>query len=242
MTDDIEPGAAPTPSRDEFLALLGVPDAKAPALLRVLLERVRPGATPDELAVAFEHLGRFIVAGPAIATRGPSAHARLALVVLALERVPAARARVTAGLARWLGATSAIRLLAEVGLPNDRGLWAETTDRLASRLLPPPPDARDLAAVTARIVRVHHDHAWLGPADEPLLARLALVLGDIWAPLRTDAVDAIGLLRAREVPRDEQRTLARAVLGRFVRRPVEFFWPPREPRGARPATGSPHGP
>ena len=197
MTDDAAPGAAPTPSRDEFLALLGMADAKAPALLRVLLERVRPDGPPAELAVAFEHLGRFIVAGPAIATRGPSARARLALVVHALERVPGAGARVAAGLARWLAATSAIRLLAEVGLPNDRGLWAETTDRLAGRLLPPPPDARDLAAVTARIVRIHHDHAWLGPADEPLLARLAVVLGDVWAPLRTDAADAIGLLATR---------------------------------------------
>ena len=194
MTEHREPAQS---SRDEFLALIGMADAKAPALLRVLLERVRRDATTAELAVAFEHLGRFIVAGPAIATRGSSARARFALVVHALERVPAARELVAAGLARWLGETSAVRLLAVVGLPNDRGLWAELTDRLASRVVPAPPAARDLTAVLARIVRVHHDYVWLDAEDDALLARLAALLGDVWAPLRTDAADAIGLLATR---------------------------------------------
>jgi site-specific recombinase len=36
-------------------------------------------------------------------------------------------------------------------------------------------------------------------------------------------------LRARDVPPGQRRFLARAVLGRFARRPLEFFWPPREP-------------
>jgi len=36
-------------------------------------------------------------------------------------------------------------------------------------------------------------------------------------------------LRARDVPRGERRTLPRAVFRRFLRKPLEFFFPPREP-------------
>jgi site-specific recombinase len=36
-------------------------------------------------------------------------------------------------------------------------------------------------------------------------------------------------LRARDVPRGERRTLPLAVLRRFLRRPLEFFYPPRDP-------------
>jgi site-specific recombinase len=37
-------------------------------------------------------------------------------------------------------------------------------------------------------------------------------------------------MRARDVSTGERRTLPWAVLRRFVRRPHEFFWPPRDPR------------
>jgi site-specific recombinase len=46
-------------------------------------------------------------------------------------------------------------------------------------------------------------------------------------------------LRARDVPRGEQRTLPGAVLRHFLRRPFDFFYPPREGSGrdasARPS-------
>lgn len=35
-------------------------------------------------------------------------------------------------------------------------------------------------------------------------------------------------LRARDVPRGEAKTLPGAVLRQFVRRPLEFFYPPRD--------------
>jgi site-specific recombinase len=38
-------------------------------------------------------------------------------------------------------------------------------------------------------------------------------------------------LRARDVPTGERRTLPLAVLKRFLKKPFEFFYPPREPRG-----------
>jgi len=197
VRDDELPTPASFPSRNQFLGMLGVADAKAPALLRVLLARMRPDAPLAELVVVFEQLGRFIVAGPAIATAGPSAHARLELLVLALERVPEARDRMAGALSALLRDVTAVRLLAVVGLPNDRGLWAETTDRLAERFLPAPPNPRDLAAMVGAIVRTHDDYQWLGPSDDALLDRLAHVLDGSWAPLAAASADAVALLGTR---------------------------------------------
>jgi site-specific recombinase len=42
------------------------------------------------------------------------------------------------------------------------------------------------------------------------------------------ALALVVALRARDVPRGERRTLPGAVLRHFVRRPVEFFYPPRD--------------
>ena len=42
------------------------------------------------------------------------------------------------------------------------------------------------------------------------------------------ALALIVALRARDVPRGEAKTLPGAVLRRFARRPLEFFYPPRD--------------
>jgi site-specific recombinase len=47
-------------------------------------------------------------------------------------------------------------------------------------------------------------------------------------------------LRARDVPRGERRTLPVAVLRRFLRRPLEFFYPPRERAIAVPPAKASH--
>jgi site-specific recombinase len=43
------------------------------------------------------------------------------------------------------------------------------------------------------------------------------------------ALALVVALRARDVPRGERRTLPRAVFRRFLRKPLEFFYPPHEP-------------
>ena len=55
---------------------------------------------------------------------------RLEWLVVALEKLPAAQRRFQASLLAVLEATRGVKLLGEIGLPNNRGLLAETTDRL----------------------------------------------------------------------------------------------------------------
>jgi site-specific recombinase len=201
LIDDPEllgPPSDEMPDRAEFLRILGVADGRATALLRILLARCNAEAPLAEQLVAIEQLGRFVVAGPNIAgSAGHSALVRLDLLVVALERIPAAQRRFRAVLHSVLSSTRGIKLLGEIGLPNDRGLLAETTDRLARKFLPQPPALHELWLLAQRIFRHLDDLAWLGPAADPLLHRLATAGGDAWSPLRHSVLDAIGLITTR---------------------------------------------
>ncbi|HEX3766540.1 MAG TPA: hypothetical protein VHW23_47930, partial [Kofleriaceae bacterium] len=196
------PPGAPDPGddlvpRDEFLRVIGAPNQRAGVVLRAVLGRCNPGApVPDQL-LAIEQLGRFIVAGPSVPTTSHTALVRLEWLVVALEQLPAARRRLQATLGAVLEATRGVKLFGEVGLPNDRGLLAETTDRLTRRLLPEPPATHELWRLAGHIVRRLDDLSWLGPAADPLLHRLAIAGGDAWKPLRSAILDAIGLVTTR---------------------------------------------
>ena len=186
------------PARGELARLSGTTDEKAVGIIRMLLARCQVDATFDEQLVAIEHLGRYIVAGPRLANSDDSpALARLHLLVTMLENVPAAAVRVRAALAAVFAGTRGVKLFGEIGLPNERGLLAETTDRLARRFLPEAPAKHELWVLANKIIRKPGDLEWLGPGADPLLARLAVVGGDAWTGLRSSLLDAIGVITTR---------------------------------------------
>ena len=186
------------PSRAEIARLCGTTDEKAVGIVRVLVARCHVDGTFDEQLVALEHLGRYIVAGPALEIPGDSpALGRLHLLVTLLETVPAAAVRVRAAIAAVLGGTRGVKLFGEIGLPNDRGLLAETTDRLARSLLPEAPAKAELWILANRIIRKPLDLEWLGLGADPLLARFAAVGGDCWTGITSSLQDAIGLITTR---------------------------------------------
>jgi len=186
------------PSREQFLRILGTTDVKAAPLLRVLLAKCRPDAELADQLVLVEQLGRFVVAGPAISGAvGHPALARLELLVMALERIPAAQQRFVGMIERVLRQTRGVKLFGEIGLPNDRGLLAETSDRLARRFLPEPPALHEMWVLASHILRNPGDIEWLGAAADPLLHRLAAVGGTAWEPLRASILDSIHLIATR---------------------------------------------
>jgi len=142
VSDAPEPPSDELVPRDEFVRAIGATDNKASGLLRVLLARCKRGAPIAEQLVAIEQLGRYIVAGPNVPTAGQPALVRLEWLVVALEQMPAARRRFQASLGAVLDATRGVKLFGEIGLPNNRGLLAETTDRLSRRFLPATRDPR----------------------------------------------------------------------------------------------------
>lgn len=193
----LEPSSDEIVAPDEFIEVIGAPANRASKLLRNLLIRCSPGAPLDEQLLAIEQLGRFVVAGPGVATSGHPALVRLEWLVLALERIPAAQRRFQRTLGAVMQATRGVKLFGEIGLPNERGLLAETADRLARRFLPEPPATHELWRLAGHILRDLDDLAWLGPAADPLLNRLATAGGEAWKPLRGSILDAIGLITTR---------------------------------------------
>src|SRR5262245_3276548 len=61
---------------------------------------------------------------------------KLRVVVELLEQIEPWRHAFTGTVTSILAETSGVHLLAEIGVPNDRGFLEETADRLAERLLP----------------------------------------------------------------------------------------------------------
>ncbi|CAN5735550.1 site-specific recombinase [soil metagenome] len=185
------------PSLDEVRRILGVSEGKALPRVYAAMKALSPGDPLENQLDTVEALGRFIVAGPAMPTAGHEAIARLQLLVEILERVPEARARFQGTVRSVLSQTRAIKLFGEVGMPNDRGLLAETTDRLARKLLPEAPAPHELQMLAARIIRSVAELSWLGDGADPLLHRLATAGGDCWAPVRSSIIDAISMLTTR---------------------------------------------
>lgn len=149
-----------------------------------------------------ERIGRWVCAGlpPPQALWNPpepAAVARLRILVTALERFPELRDNWAHALADVLAASTGIKLFAETGLPNDRGLMQETADRLARRFLPRPPEHGQLAELFARIFRRARDAEWVAVMPMDIFARLAAIFGPAWRPAREWLVDSIALIATR---------------------------------------------
>lgn len=151
---------------------------------------------------ALEKLARWVCDGPKPppfdgAPPESPATTRLRLLLRALDVVPTFRERLSGSVAALLRDASALRLLCEVGLPNDRGLLHETSDRLARRFLPSPPDHGDLAELFARMFRTERDAEWVASLPAELVLAFFERLGDPWQPLREATEDALALLTTR---------------------------------------------
>lgn len=119
---------------------------------------------PPEDAAALEALLRWLAG----ATPGPARDARLG----ALARALAADAPLAARLrAAWTHA-SAIRLLAETGLPDQPGLLAEGLHRAVNHLVPRLDPEGDLYALLARLGLTEADGAWVAGLELDALGTL----------------------------------------------------------------------
>jgi site-specific recombinase len=126
---------------------------------------------------------------------------RLRLLLQALESFPALNQALSELLRAVLVASSGLPLLARLGLPTDRGFWAETSDRLSRRFLPEPIDEHDLGQLVALMFPSERDAIWLSSVAPDLLER---VLGQLagterraFVPLKRMSMDALALLAAR---------------------------------------------
>jgi site-specific recombinase len=119
-----------------------------------------------------------------------------------LDSSPELCDRYHAGIAAILEETNAVSLFSQAGLPTDRGLWAETFDRLFSMVLPAPREETDLAKLLLRLFPTQRevDHFFGLPQEQlnHLASRIAPVdLPEAWESPLAALMDAFYLLAAR---------------------------------------------
>lgn len=175
------------------------------ALHRWLSTLPGEGAPLDAAMHALENGARWLRTGGALTETEPAPIVRLRLLVDVLEEVPAWRRALAASTTRVCADGDAMPAL-EAGLPNDRGLWPESSDRLARRFLPSSDSARDLGALVSRMFPTMRDAVWLAFVPDDLAARLVRLLDDgtrgagvtpPFAPLGQAMLDVVALVATR---------------------------------------------
>ncbi len=133
---------------------------------------------------------------------GSADSARLRLLLHGMESCSPVRLRVQGAVAALFADTEACSLLAETGIPSERGFLGEAADRVWARVLPEPRDTHDLRQFLRRCYR-HRGHvARLRRWPPDLFHRLIEVImpaadSQAWTGLRLAVTDAVHLLCGR---------------------------------------------
>ncbi len=168
------------PDPDAFGAALA-PDKPRHRQLRKLLSllvELEPRGDDDAVERGLLRLTAWVRRGgepPAFAGGSASqsaAERRLRLLVAAVEAFPSLRVRLAHLVQRVLVHKAAVNFLARVGIPGDRGLFAETADRVSRRLMPQPADEEDVTDLVARLFPTRADVVWLSLLSPDVVHRL----------------------------------------------------------------------
>ncbi|HEY0701635.1 MAG TPA: hypothetical protein VGD60_02610 [Candidatus Acidoferrales bacterium] len=119
-----------------------------------------------------------------------------------LEASPVVRDRYREGIAAILKETNGISLFAQSGLPTDRGLVTEMTDRFFAHILPAPREDDDLAKLFLRIFPSEHEVDLFFSLPAVLLDHIAHLTAppedsDAWHPVVEYLLGAFCLIGAR---------------------------------------------
>ncbi|MGL4409044.1 MAG: hypothetical protein ACRCTU_11690 [Zoogloea sp.] len=177
-------------------------------LARIITGLLEAEDLPDQLD-GWHRLSAWLLAGPlwsdvyigAEDVHGPATQ-RLAVLIDILQASPPLAAHLRVALRALLEQTDACTLLAELGIPGDRGFVSEFADRLARRLLPQPRDDHELAHLLGRSFTRDRDLRLVMGLQPATFQRLLELLfpasePEMGAALRRALVDAFRLLLAR---------------------------------------------
>ncbi len=124
-------------------------------------------------------------------------------VVLRLqERSPELNALLIDVVAGILQETSSLALFAETGLPSDRGLIAEFSERFWRRLLPAPREDTDLSKLLVRLFRTHIEAERFATMPPEIFQRFVNAFAPAersahWQPIVHSLCEALRLLGVR---------------------------------------------
>jgi len=112
-----------------------------------------------------------------------ASHARLALLLDALQQRPQSRAQLQQWWQVLQDTVDATALLADFGFAARSAFVSELAERIRLKLLPGTPETTDAAALFALVFNHRFDAQWIGALDAALLARLADLLQGAVTPV-----------------------------------------------------------
>jgi site-specific recombinase len=158
---------------------------------------------------AFEALGAWLCARRAVPPP-PTAEAgeayptlRVRWLTHCLKTLPAVRRRLARALYEVFTRAQGTALFGRLGLPTDRGFFAETIDRVSRTFLPEPHDESDLTELLARLAPNPAQLRVLEALPSGVVHELKRALRDPeheidpWSALREHLLDAMALLATR---------------------------------------------
>jgi site-specific recombinase len=174
------------------------------------IDRLVAGARADaplaESVAWLEQLLDWIRARGGADAEGAAAPAtRIRFFLQVLERHPERRIAVSLVLRNTLRELNAIDLLCETGLPHASAFVQELTGRVASKMLPAPPAANDMAVLFRRMFPEQADAAWVAALPATVLEGIGDLVelgagadtGEDWSGFRRDAADALMILASQ---------------------------------------------
>lgn len=99
--------------------------------------------------------------------------------------------------------TSALQLFCYTGLPKEAGFLQEATDRILNKIIPTPPDDKELSELFLKIFPREEDAIWVeNLTKETIIKIYELIIfqaneNDIWEKLRNDIENAIYILTSQ---------------------------------------------
>ena len=152
------------------------------AKLHRLLVSIDPAAETLERDASLVGLAAWIRRGGKLPALEASGHGelppitRLRWLVASLESFPGLSLRIGCAVAMTLREESADAFLGKTGIPGDRGIFAETVDRLSRGLMPQPVDELDLTQLLERMFPSKRDAHWIRSLPAELVLRLTRLL------------------------------------------------------------------
>lgn len=171
-----------------------------PPELEKAVNALDPSASLIVRLDAIEEIARWVINPGGFArlrAPAPLQLSRIKHLIQVLEDHPEITTRLAKTLESVFWESKSVALFAESGMPGDRGLFSETIERIAQRVLPRPPDDEDLDRFVSRLFRAKRDCAWLEQAPIEVFQKLGQLLGNIWEPIFNGMKDAIALLCTR---------------------------------------------
>jgi site-specific recombinase len=135
--------------------------------------------------------------------RGQLQAVRIKFVFHLLERHPEWRDRVGRTLVSILSETSARKLFCHTGMSSETGLVNELLDRILSRILPSPLEARDLSQLFSRVFTKGSDAEWVRDINSDSVQKIYQLVSDHshgrdpFFNLKQDMAQALFLLGAQ---------------------------------------------